>query len=130
MRALSKSESGQALTEMALVLPLFLLLIFGVIQFGMIGYDYLSVNNGARAGVRIASVGGDDSTVTTAVQQGAPGLSASQLSIQITPVYSQRQSGQNVTVTVSYPVPLIFPLVQGTFPNPLIVSANLTMRME
>ena len=41
--------------EAALVTPLFILLLFGIIEFGMFFKDYLAVSSASRAGVRIAS---------------------------------------------------------------------------
>lgn len=52
----SERESGQALVEFALILPLFLMLIFGIIQFG-IGLNYwLDLNRIANQGARWAVV--------------------------------------------------------------------------
>lgn len=51
-----KHESGQAIVEFALVLPLFLLLVMGILDFGWLFYNYISVENAARNGARIACV--------------------------------------------------------------------------
>lgn len=126
---LGKEERGQALTEMALVLPLLLLLIFGVTEMGRVGYAYISVNNAARAGARVASVGGDDAAVREAVLKAAPALDPAQIDVEISPDFAHRESGQNATVTVHYPVQLIMPVVEG-FPNPVLVGASLSMRLE
>jgi len=130
-RRVKKQESGQALVEMALVLPFFLLLLFGLIQMSILGYSYISVNNAARTGVRVASLGGSDDAIITAITNSMIILNNSTLTIQISPSYSQRQSvpGQAVTVNISYPVPLIVP-IGGIFPNPVIITANLSMRLE
>lgn len=50
------NENGQAVVEFALVLPLFLLLIFAIIEFGWMFYNYISVENAARNAARIACV--------------------------------------------------------------------------
>lgn len=123
-------QRGQAVVEMALVLPLLFLLLFGVTEMGRVGYAYISVNNAARAGARTASVGGDDIAVTNAILASAPALDSTKLSIQIVPSFSSRQSGQTATVTVTYPVKLILTLFQGILPNPFIVEASLSMRLE
>ena len=51
-----KKESGQAVVEFAIVLPLFLLLVMGIIDFGWLFYNYISVENAARNAARIACV--------------------------------------------------------------------------
>lgn len=126
---MKRDEAGQALVEMALVLPLFLILIFAVSEMAIVGYDYLSVQNSASAGANMAVIGGNDSQVTQAITNAAPGLDPSTLSVVITPPYTQRYSGQPVSITVSYPVKLILPVIPG-IPNPLTVSANLTMQVQ
>lgn len=128
-RKCGKEETGQALTEMALVLPLLLLLVFGVTEMGRVGYAYITVNNAARAGARVASVGGDDQAIQTAILQAAPALEPSQMEIQISPGFAQRASGQSATISVKYPVKLIVPVVAG-IPNPVLVGASLSMRLE
>ena len=48
------SERGQAIIEMALCLPLLLIVIFGIIDFGFMFQRYEVVTNAAREGARIA----------------------------------------------------------------------------
>lgn len=52
-----RSERGAAAVEFALVLPLLLLLVLGIIEFGFIFNRYISVTHAAREGVRELSVG-------------------------------------------------------------------------
>ncbi|OLN33641.1 TadE family protein [Desulfosporosinus metallidurans] len=125
-----KGEHGQALVEMALVLPLFFLLLFGVIEMGRIGYAYITISNAARAGGRVATLGGTDLDITTSIKNAATSLDSASLTINITPSQDQRQSGQGVTVNVSYPVQLIIPLISNIIPNPVVVSSNIIMRLE
>ncbi len=130
IRRLRKGEHGQALVEMALVLPLFLLLLFGVMEMGRIGYAYVSVNNAAREGGRVATIGGSDDDIRNSINNATTSLDLANLSINITPTQALRISGQGVTVQVSYPVQLIIPLISNVIPNPVVVSANITMRLE
>lgn len=48
---------GQGLVEFALVMPILLMLLFGVIEFGRLFAAWLSIQNGARFGVRYAITG-------------------------------------------------------------------------
>lgn len=48
---------GQAMTEFALILPIFALMLFGIIDLGRYVYTANALNNGAREGARFASVG-------------------------------------------------------------------------
>lgn len=115
---------------MALVLPLLLLLLFGIIEFGRIFHAYLTVNNGAREGARLAVVGAQDTAIITRVKDAAVGLDSSKLQITIIPAQSSRLRGQPVTVQVSYPVQIYAPIIGEIIGNPYTVNGRVQMRME
>jgi Flp pilus assembly protein TadG len=102
-----RSERGQALTEFALVLPLLAVLLFGIIQFGVVFNNYLTLTDAARAGARKAVVSrhlgpsGATDAATTAVKNSAVGLTGD-LQITVAPAAAW-QPGTDVTVTASYP---------------------------
>jgi Flp pilus assembly protein TadG len=56
-RTTNSNERGAAAVEMALVLPILLLLVFGIIEFGFIFNRYISVTHAAREGVRQLALG-------------------------------------------------------------------------
>ncbi|SDO78537.1 TadE/TadG family type IV pilus assembly protein [Selenomonas ruminantium] len=49
-------QKGQAIVEFALLLPLFLILLFGILYTGMIMADYLTLSSMARSSAREAAV--------------------------------------------------------------------------
>ena len=51
-----KRQKGQVIIEFALILPLFLILLFGIIYCGMLFYDYISLSNIARSAAREAAI--------------------------------------------------------------------------
>lgn len=55
-------ERGSQLVEGALVLPLLLLVVLGILDFGMLFWRFESVTNAAREGARVAVLGGYDQT--------------------------------------------------------------------
>lgn len=55
-RSVPQSTSGQALVETALVLPIFLLLLFGLIDGGRFVYTDSLMSQAAREGARLAAV--------------------------------------------------------------------------
>lgn len=129
-RRLWKGEYGQALVEMALVLPLFLLIMFGVFEMGRIGYAYITVTNAAREGGRIATLGGTDDQIKSSIEKAATSFGSMSLSIIITPLEDYRQSGQEVRVDVTYQVQLVIPIISNVITNPVIVSSSIVMRQE
>jgi Flp pilus assembly protein TadG len=54
----TETQSGQALIEFALVLPVFLLLIFGVLEFGVLFNAAVTVNFVSRVAALLAAEGG------------------------------------------------------------------------
>jgi Flp pilus assembly protein TadG len=100
-----RSQQGQTMTEFALVLPVLALILFAVIQFGIVFNNYITLTDATRAGARKAAVSRQDanrnSDVVTAVRSSASGLTASKLSVP-SPT-STWNSGDDVTVTASYP---------------------------
>jgi Flp pilus assembly protein TadG len=65
---------GQSLVEFALVLPLFLLILFGIFDIGRGVYAYNTIQNAAREGVRVAIVDQNEDVIVGEVQQHAVGL--------------------------------------------------------
>jgi Flp pilus assembly protein TadG len=57
LRKRSLAERGQALLEFALVVPIFLILAFGIVDFGMGFKSSLTVTNATREGARLGAVG-------------------------------------------------------------------------
>jgi Flp pilus assembly protein TadG len=100
-----RNEQGQAMTEFALVLPVLALILFAVIQFGIVFNNYVTLTDATRAGARKAAVSRDDpnrdADVMAAVRSSATDLDGSKLSVS--PPSSTWDSGTDVTVTASYP---------------------------
>jgi hypothetical protein len=59
-------ERGSSAVEAALVTPLVMALLFGIVEFGFFFKDYLAVAGAVRAGVRIASANPRNSTFAQA----------------------------------------------------------------
>jgi hypothetical protein len=53
---MQRSERGQSLVEFALILPILVLLLVGVFDFGRAVYAFNTVSNAARQGARLAIV--------------------------------------------------------------------------
>jgi Flp pilus assembly protein TadG len=96
-------EDGQALVEFAIILPLLLLLVTGIIEFGLMFNKYITLTDAARNGAQTLAVGrgltdGCDPAVLQAVESGSStGLTSS----QVTPSFSS-SSDQCGTGTYVY----------------------------
>jgi Flp pilus assembly protein TadG len=58
LRPRGRRDEGASAVEFALVLPILLLLVFGIISYGTLFAQQLALNNGVRQGARIAVVEG------------------------------------------------------------------------
>ena len=117
------------MVELALILPVLLLILAGTIEFGRVLNQYLVVTAAAREGARAAVVGDADAEVAATVREAAASIDGGNLTISISP--ANRPRGTAVTVTVTNPVQIITPLISAFFPqNPLPVQGQVIMRME
>jgi Flp pilus assembly protein TadG len=64
-------QSGQALVELAFILPVLLLLALGVIEIGRYAYISILVGNAAHAGAMYASLGASQANDPTGIQNAA-----------------------------------------------------------
>jgi Flp pilus assembly protein TadG len=127
-----RRSGGQSLVEFALVLPVFLLLLGGIIDFGFMFYSRITVINAAREGARSAVTAIDNPTsipslVTSSVTASASGLVPADLSDTATCVGLTQvscdfaaggkpdpQPGDAVMVTVTYTYHSFFAQLFGT----------------
>lgn len=59
-------ERGAAVVEFALIVPLLLLLVFGIAEFGRAYYLQTTISNAAREGVRVMALTGDQTRARNA----------------------------------------------------------------
>jgi Flp pilus assembly protein TadG len=83
------AEHGTAMVEMAVVLPLLVLVLVGTADFARVFYMAIELQNAARAGAQYGSTNlpriGDDVGIKNAAQQAAPNLSLASTDITLTP---------------------------------------------
>ncbi|MDN5293987.1 MAG: hypothetical protein PWQ91_690 [Eubacteriales bacterium] len=116
--------------EFALVLPLLLLLLLGIIEFGRIFNAYLIVTSASREGARYGAAGASDSEIVAKVKDAVMILDEDKVTVTITPSQSYRVRGTEIKVTVEYPVPLYDPIVSQLVGNPVVVRGETVMRVE
>jgi Flp pilus assembly protein TadG len=101
-----KNERGQTMTEFAFVLPILLVLLFGIVQFGIIFNNYVTVTDAARTASRKGAVSRNESdpkgTCEAAGYAAGTGLKNPGTDFILT-CSSSWQPGSDVTVTASYP---------------------------
>ena len=132
-----KKQDGQSLVEFALLLPILLVIVFGIIQFGVILNGQVTVTSAAREGARSAVVGNSEAYVTDRILDASTALLLDKNSIVITFDPADLNSisyGDELKVTVEGNVPIIVPFMGAIFSNAVNnqyqVSSTASMRVE
>lgn len=153
----AKWRQGQVLVEAALVLPILLMLLFGIIEFGRIFNTYLIVSNASREGARLAALSAvesidiedeikdfivdtglcetgevDDKVDITSILIKNEDLNSDGVDDEVSYSKTDRKSGDRILVEVRYDMELITPIV-----GPIIdeeeaidIEAYTQMRVE
>ncbi len=129
-----RPRGGQALVEFAFVLPILLLLILGIFEFGRAYNAYEVVTDVAREAARRAVV---DDTSSTATIRGVAvadldraGLAAADSMVTVS---DPNTAGATTTVTIQYPFKFLFlgPMLSwATGQDQVVLSSTCEMRHE
>lgn len=127
-----KDELGQGLVEFALVVPMLLILVFGIAEFGRAWMTKNILTGAAREAVRIAVVSNNGNVIDTApaITRATEVLSSAGITTAIVTV-SDGGSFGSVTATVTYNFPTV---VAGFIPGldnaTIRLASTTTMRRE
>ena len=93
------------MVEFVLVLPLLLMIMFAVVQFGVVYHDYITLTDATRAGARKGIVSANDANpaalAEAAVRDSASGLDQGDLDVIVSA--TGWETGNDVTVEATYP---------------------------
>ncbi len=145
-RTHAADDRGAVAVEFALVLPILLLLVFGIIDVGyMLNRDTM-INNVSRDAARVASLGGTYSEVSTVVQRDLAtyGLPASATTVTIdcltvagaacgatSSTYDTLAvSGVTTTVKINYVHRWMSPFMKPVLGSTITLSKQTSMRVE
>ncbi len=132
-------ERGQALAEFALLIPIFLILLFAIVDFGMGFHSWITVTNSAREGARLGAVLATTEQIEDRVYQTSdlPNESTNMTVTVTNAADAGGDPGESVVVQVDYDYDLITPLaglvqlVSGNILGPtLTFSSTAEMRLE
>ena len=137
-----RSERGAELIELALVLPMLLLVFAAICDFGLVMQRYLTLNNAAREGARIAVLPGYGPTdvqnrVTEYVREGTGDFTLSPATV-LTPVAIDPPGATppfpaaQVSVTMTFNYVIVGPVLQlfNKSLSSITLTAVSTMRIE
>lgn len=120
-------ERGSAAVEFALVLPLVLVLVLGMVQVGIFARDRLLVEAAARAGARTAAVVDDPAAVRAAALAAAPALRDEDLALEVARAGGR---GDPVSVRITYVDAVRVPFLSWLIPDGVTMSSTTVTRQE
>lgn len=129
MRAIG-NEKGQSVVEFAIILPIVVLVLMAIIEFGIMLNCYLKVENAAREGARAGIVSTSNVVIRNSIVNVSPNLKAANLQISISPAEASRKSGETLTVNVSYKYEMTVPIISNLFGKSVDLKAQTSMRIE
>lgn len=141
VRGARRAEKGAAAVEFALVLPILLVILFGIIEFGLIMYDKAVLTNASREAARAGIVLRNPKPTDAAIQAVAGSYCSGLVTFGTAgpPTVTVTQPGTSgsiltVTVTYDYGTLVIGKLIQlasgGVFADPVRLSATASMINE
>lgn len=132
MRRKATGASGQTTVEFAIILPLLLVLLMGIIEFGRIWSTQNSLTNAAREGSRLgvlSSTAPSDVEATVLTYLENTGQNPDRATITVTNAGSSGITGSDVSVTVEYDFQVIVGNILG-MDSTMELTSTSVMRHE
>jgi Flp pilus assembly protein TadG len=127
-----KGENGSSIIELAILLPLVLVLLVGMLQFGIYVYGMSMVENAARNAARAGSVA-QECPVCEAQSAAYASLNGSAVisNFSVTVLAPGGVVGTTVRIRVTASIPMLVPGGEALGLGPLMtVTAEATFRQE
>jgi Flp pilus assembly protein TadG len=123
------SDRGANLVEFAILAPLLIMLLFGIIEFAWVFAQNLDIRHGAREGGRLAAT--DDIATGAEVADICSRMdiaNSSNTTVEITRTGSN--IGDDITVTISAPADTLTGIMDWAIPSTLVLSTSAVVRQE
>lgn len=130
-----RRERGQSTVELALTLPLLLLLICGMIEMGWLASTRLVLDNitreGVRAGIVATSTSANTADVIGRINEMKPDYLTDPLTITVTYSNPSNFRDGDITVVVTYDLPTLTPLTAFLTEDGVFhIRSECTMKMS
>jgi Flp pilus assembly protein TadG len=132
MRRIARHIKGQGLVEFALVLPLFIILLFGIVEFGRAWMTKNIITGAAREAVRRFAVAPYDGSVGGPADGSAKiVLTSAGLDLSKATITFSTPDNTTMQVDVTYNLPLVVGgLVPGLPSDNILLTTSTSMRKE
>ncbi len=107
MKKPTRDDRGAAMVEFAIVLPLLLMLLMGIIEFGRAYNTQISIQAAAREGARELALHKSSSDVDARVRAAAPSVTIDSISQTPCPATGDGQAKVVVTENFTFSIPFV-----------------------
>ncbi len=130
-----RREDGQAMVEFALILPIFLLILCGIIDFGWLFYNQLSLNNACREGARYAVVNTAEDGSTQAIVNHIENTTTTVFSnggidVQVSYSAPSEPTSGDVTVSMKADISFFTPVLSTILGKERTITSKVIMKVE
>ncbi len=122
-----RNADGTAAIEFGLILPLLLVVLVGILNYGQIHFVRLTMTNAAREGARVGVTMPDTDAQAAAIAAANAYLTSANVSSAVVTATVPSQANPTVTVTVT--IDPFEPLI-GLVPTPNSLTVSASMRWE
>jgi len=127
-----KRQEGQAMVEFALVLPILILLVCGIIDFGWIFGNQIIANNAVREAARYTAIhyedyAGDDGAAGT---KALSIIQAKAQNLEGPTLQGSLKTGEDITINVKGTIPVLTPFTSLFLTDEYTMTAKSVMRIE
>lgn len=119
-----RNERGAVAVEFALVLPILVILVLGIVEFGRAYNAQIAVTHAAREAARTMAVQDDPAAARGAAINAAPSLNPALTDAQVTVSPADCTAGATATVNIQYNVTF----VSGWFGPGVDLTGTAAMR--
>ena len=110
-----RSERGAVAVEFALLAPVLIMLLLGIMEFGRAYNAQITLSSAARESVRVMAIGNNPTAARAAGKNAAVGLQSALEDSNITISPTKCTTGAQVTITVTYTLSTMT-RIAGPFP--------------
>jgi len=112
---LAEKHPGQSLIELALILPVLMFILVGIVDFGRVFNAYIIITNVAREGARYGAMHPDEDDIKDYVinEAAGSGISIEDDDVEVEFPNGTLDPGNPIRVTVTYDFPLITEFLFG-----------------
>ncbi|HVL05599.1 MAG TPA: TadE family protein [Acidimicrobiales bacterium] len=111
-----RDERGAAVVEFALILPLLVLFVFGIVEFGRAYSARIELTSAVREGARAVALGANAAEAETVTKDAAPGLARDRLTVPTPTLCTVTPAPPNARVEAHYPFTYTIPFFRdGTW---------------